>query len=84
MVCSTVEDPWFLDENDEKSWKVLKEACLVPKTDPDWHTSDALNTLYTAAQRYMPQTLDTDSESASDANASDTHPAFEDSESDAD
>ncbi len=57
---------------------------MVPKTDPDWHTSDALNTLYTAAQRYMPQTLDTDSESASDANASDTHPAFEDSESDAD
>ena len=50
----------FLDENDEKPWKVLKAAGLVPKTDADWHTADAVNALYTAAQRYMPQTLETD------------------------
>jgi len=34
----------FLDENHEKPWKVLKAACLTPKTDADWHTADAVNT----------------------------------------
>ena len=40
----------FLDENDEKPWKVLKAAGLTPKTDADWHTPDAVNALYTASQ----------------------------------
>jgi hypothetical protein len=74
----------FLEENDVKPWKVLKAAGLAPKTDADWHTADAVNPLYTAAQRYMPQALNTDSEAASDADASDAQPAFEDSDSDAD
>ena len=57
----------FLEENDAKPWKVLKAAGLAPKTDADWHTADAVNALYTADQRYMPQALNTDSEAASDA-----------------
>ena len=57
----------FLDENEEKPWKVLKAAGLTPKTDADWHTPDAVNTLYTVAQRHMPQELDTDSEEADDS-----------------
>ena len=74
----------LLDENDEKPWRVVKAAGLVPKTDADWHTADEVNALYTADQRYMPQTLNTDSEAASDADASDDQLAFEDSDSDAD
>jgi hypothetical protein len=57
---------------------------LVPKTDADWHTDDTVNALYTAAHRYMPQTLHTDSEAASDDNASDEEFTFEDSDSDDD
>ena len=53
----------FLDEKDEKPWKVLKAAGLTPKTAADWHTPDAVNVLYTAAQRHMPPALD-DSEEA--------------------
>ena len=40
----------FLEENDAKPWKVLKAASLDPKTDADWHTADAVNALYTAAE----------------------------------
>jgi hypothetical protein len=58
----------FLDENDVKPLKVLKAAGLTPKTAADWHTPDAVNVLYTAAQRHMPPALD-DSE---EADASDT------------
>jgi hypothetical protein len=57
----------FLDENDVKPLKVLKAAGLTPKTAADWHTPDAVNTLYTVAQRHMPQELDTDSEEADDS-----------------
>jgi hypothetical protein len=74
----------FLADHGEKPLKVLKAAGLVPETDADWHTADAVNALYTASQRYMPQTLNTDSEAASDADASDDQLAFEDSDSDAD
>ena len=69
----------FLEENAAKPWKVLKAAGLAPKTDADWHTADAVNALYTAAHRYVQQTLNTDSETASDTDDSDTQPAFEDS-----
>ena len=57
----------FLDENEEKPWKVLKAAGLTPKTDADEHTPDAVNAMYTAAQRHMSQELATDSESADDS-----------------
>jgi len=53
----------FLDENEEKPWKVLKAAGLTPKTDADWHTPDTVNAMYTAAQRHMSHALD-DSEEA--------------------
>ena len=53
----------LLDENDVKPLKVLKAAGLTPKTAADWHTPDAVNALYTAAQRHMPPALD-DSEEA--------------------
>ncbi len=36
---------------------------MTPKTAADWHTPDAVNVLYTAAQRHMPPALD-DSEEA--------------------
>ena len=51
---------------------------MTPKTAADWHTPDAVNVLYTAAQRHMPPALD-DSE---EAEASDAQ--SEDFESDAD
>ena len=57
----------FLDENEEKPWKVLKAAGLTPKTDTDWQTPDAVNALYTSAQRHMPEALDPDSEAADDS-----------------
>ena len=69
----------FLDENEEKPWKVLKAAGLTPKTDADCHTPDAVNSLYTATQRHMPQALDRDSESVDDSDAQ-----SEDFDSDAD
>jgi len=59
----------FLDENEEKPWKVLKAAGLTPKTDADCHTPDAVNSLYTATQRHMPQALDRDSESVDNSDA---------------
>jgi hypothetical protein len=74
----------FLDQHDEKPLPVLKAAGLVPKTHADCHTTDVVNALYTAAHHYMPQTLDTDSEAASDADAFDEQLTFEDSDSDAD
>jgi hypothetical protein len=69
----------FLDENEEKPWKVLKAAGLTPKTGTDWHTPDTVNAMYTAAQRHMPQALDTDSEVPDDSDAQ-----SEDFDSDAD
>ena len=57
---------------------------MALKTDADWHTADALNTIYTAALHNVPHTLNTDSEAASDADDFDAPPAFEDSDSDAD
>ena len=49
----------------------------------DWHSCDAVHALYMASQRFMPQTLHTDSEGASDDDASDEQPALVDSDSDA-
>ncbi len=69
----------FLDENEEKPWKVLKAAGLTPKTDADWHTPDVVNTMYTAAHCHIPQALDTDSEVADDSDVQ-----SEDFDSDAD
>jgi hypothetical protein len=48
-------------------WCRKQQAGLTPKTDADLHTPDAVNALYTAAQRHMPQALDTDSEEADDS-----------------
>jgi len=69
----------FLDENEEKPWKVLKAAGLTPKTDADWHTPDVVNTMYTAAHCHIPQALDTDNEVADDSDVQ-----SEDFDSDAD
>jgi hypothetical protein len=59
---------FFLDENGVKTLKVLKKAGLEHA---DLHSADAVNALYMSSQLYMPQTLHTDSEAASDADASD-------------
>ena len=58
----------LLDDNDEKPWRVLKAAGLVPKTQTDWYTPDEVLAVYSATQRHMPPALD-DSE---EADASDT------------
>ena len=60
------------------------QAGFAPKTEADWHTADTVNSLYPAVQRYVPQTLNTDTEAVSDADDSDAQPAFEDSDVDAD
>ena len=49
----------FLDKNGVKPLKVLKTAGLEHA---DMHSADAVNALYMAFQRFMPQTLHTDSE----------------------
>jgi hypothetical protein len=49
----------------------------------DWHSGDVVHALYMASQRFKPQTLHTDSEAASDDDASDEQPALVDSDSDA-
>jgi hypothetical protein len=54
---------------------------LRHETDADWHSADAVQALYMASHRFMPQTLNTDSEAASDADDSDEQPACEDSDS---
>jgi hypothetical protein len=67
----------------QKPVKVLKKAGLRHETQADWHSGDAVHALYMASQRFMPQTLHTDSESASDDDASDEQPALVDSDPDA-
>ena len=71
----------FLDENGVKPLRVLKKAGLRHETDADWHSADAVQALYMASHRFMSQTLNTDSEAASDADDSDEQPACEDSDS---
>jgi hypothetical protein len=79
----------FLDDHGVKPVKVLKKAglqaiiSLSHETQADWHSGDAVHALYMASQRFMPQTLHTDSEPASDDDASDEQPALVDSDSDA-
>jgi hypothetical protein len=62
---------------------VLKKAGLRTETQADWHSGDAVHALYTDSLPFMPQTLHTDSEAASDDDASDDQPALVDSDSDA-
>jgi hypothetical protein len=73
----------FLDDHGVKPVKVLKKAGLRHETQADWHIGDAVHVLYMASQRFMPQTLHTDSETASDDDASDEQPVLVDSDSDA-
>jgi hypothetical protein len=73
----------LLDDHGVKPVKVLKKADLRHETQADWHSSDAVHALYMASHRFMPQTLHTDSEAASDDDASDEQPALVDSDSDA-
>jgi hypothetical protein len=56
----------FLDDHGVKPVKVLKKAGLRHETPADWHSGDAVHALYEASPRFMPQTLHTDSEAASD------------------
>ena len=63
--------------------KVLKTAGLRHETLADWHSCDAIPALYLASLCFMPQTLHTDSESASANYASGDQPALVDSDSDA-
>jgi hypothetical protein len=70
----------FLDDHGVKPVKVLKKACLRHETQSDWHSGDAVHVLYMASQRFMPQTLHTDSAAAS---ASDEKLDLVDSDSDA-
>ena len=73
----------FLANHGVKPVKVLKKACLHTETPADWHSGDAVHALYTASLPFMPQTLHTDSEAASDDDASDEPSALVDSDSDA-
>jgi hypothetical protein len=61
---------------------VRRAHTLRHETPADWHIGDAVHALYMASHCFMPQTLHTDSESASDYNASDEQPALVDSDSD--
>jgi hypothetical protein len=59
----------FLDDQAEnlhsvKPVKVLKKAGLRHETQADWHSGHAVHALYMASQRFMPQTLHTDTEAA--------------------
>ena len=51
------------------------------ETQADWHNGDAVHALYMASQRFMPQRLHTDSDAASDGDASYEQPALVDSDS---
>jgi hypothetical protein len=42
----------FLDENEEKPWKVLKAACLTPKTDADWRVVHGCSASHASNTRY--------------------------------
>jgi hypothetical protein len=63
-----------------KPAKVLKKAGLRNEAPADWHSGDAVRALYTASLPFMPQSLYSDSEAASDDDAS---VAIDDSDSDA-
>ena len=71
-----------LDDHGVKPVKFLKKAGLRHETQADWHSGDAVHALYMASQRFMPQTLHTDSEGASDDADFDEQPALVDSDSD--
>jgi hypothetical protein len=73
----------FLDNHGVKPVKVLKKAGLRHETPADWQSGATVHALYVASQQFMPQTLHTDSEAASDDDASDDQPALVDSDSDA-
>ncbi len=73
----------FLDDHGVNPVKVLKQAGLRTETQADWHSGDAVHALYMVSLPFMPQTLHTDSEAASDDDASDGQPALVDSDSDA-
>ena len=73
----------FLDDHGVKPVKVFKKAGLRHETQADWHSGDAVHALYMSSQRFVPQTLHTDSEAASDDNTSDDQPTLVDSDSDA-
>jgi hypothetical protein len=70
----------FFDDHGVKSVKVLKKAGLRHEPQADWHSGDTVHVLHMASQRFMPQTLHTDSAAAS---ASDEQLALVDSGSDA-
>ena len=63
----------FLDGHGVRPVKVLKQAGLRYENHADWQSADAVHALYMAAQPFMPQTLHTDSEGASDNDDSDEH-----------
>jgi hypothetical protein len=54
-----------------KATKAWFARCLRPATQADWQDADAVHTLYMATHRFMSQTLHSDSEAASDDDASD-------------
>ena len=85
QTCDTVSDFLcnFLADHGVKPVKVLKKAGLRTETQADWHSCDAVRALYMDSLSLMPQTLHTDSEAASDADASDEQSALVDSDSDA-
>ena len=56
-----------LDDHGVKPAKVLKKAGLRNEAPADWHSSDAVRALYTASLPFMPHSLCSDSEAASDA-----------------
>jgi hypothetical protein len=56
----------FLDDHGVKPAQILKKAGLRHVTQADWQDPDAVHALYMATQRFMPQTLQSDSEAASD------------------
>ena len=62
--------------------KVLKQAGLRHDTPAAWQTGAAVHALYMNSQKFMPQTLHTDCEGASDNDDSDERPSLVDSDSD--
>jgi hypothetical protein len=60
----------FLDDHGVKPAKVLKKAGLLNEAPADWHSGDAVRALYTVSLPFMPQSLYSDSEAASDYDAS--------------
>jgi hypothetical protein len=60
----------FLHDHGVKPANVLKKAGLRNEAPAHWHSGDAVRALYTASLPFMPQSLYSDSESASDDDAS--------------